>query len=363
MAPCFTWPRRLFKYINIHLATVTCGSVCHCALQNVKVEAALVSVHSGAAAFTHRRAHSQSAAAAAAATARAAFIAPWWMVVLAKQAGAWLVPLETTTQTRRLEGVEKQPLRAAGPSRRAAATNLKGQFKKRKKSAFPPRGISTCFGICLSLGPNLEEAKVRGQRRSSRWHRFSIFLRNGEGGSFKAQVNGSLRVSSKCAAFLTTQENVKWHKTAERSGGERRGEERRDRLGWLQERRKGELSLLTSSSFVPPLPGSAAQPCWPSCFLKVTVSLNGHFFVCAKWQLEPQSSKKRKGRWLSSAAAWLHWERICLPLQVCFSVFGTSATLEFVVLVLCGDADVFPLSTHSTQLTEMLVPSARWQCM
>lgn len=128
--------------------------------------------------------------------------------------------LKPTTQARRLKGFEKQPLRAAGSSRRAAAYELKGTVQKRKKSAFPPRGISTCFGICLSLGPNLEEAKVRGQCRSSRWHRFSIVLRDGEGG-FKAQINGSLRVSSKCATFLTTQENVKWHKTAERREEER----------------------------------------------------------------------------------------------------------------------------------------------
>lgn len=66
-------------------------------------------------------------------------------------------------------------------------------------------------------------------------------------GGFKAQVNGSLRVSSKCATFLTTQENVKWHKTVEsrgeESGGEQsRVEERRGETDWGGCKSEGKAS-------------------------------------------------------------------------------------------------------------------------
>lgn len=171
--------------------------------------------------------------------------------------------LKPTTQARRLQELEKkQPLRAAGSSRGVAAYKLKGTVQERKEKApSRPEGLALVLEFVFSFGPNLEEAKVRGQRRSSRWHRFSVFLRDGEGG-FKARVNGSPRVSSKCATFLTTQENVKWHKTEERRG-------ETDWGGCKSEEKEGKPSSLTSSPFVLELPGSAAQPCWPPCFLKV----------------------------------------------------------------------------------------------
>lgn len=125
---------------------------------------------------------------------------------------------KTITRARKLKRVEKQPLRAAASSRLAAAYEFKGTVNNNEqKVPSRPQGLAHVLEFVLRL------ALIWRRQRSG----VSATLQDGTDsasffamarGSFKAQLNGSLRVSSKCATFLTTQENVKWHKTAERRG-------------------------------------------------------------------------------------------------------------------------------------------------